>query len=701
MRTNVAPSSIAISKSSLMPIERSLKLPPTAPARRASSRKLRRRRKKGRASSGLSENGGTAINPLSSKLGSLPTCSQSGRASPGAAPVLDSSPPRLTSMKTWRLLPDSAARRSSRSASLRSSTDWTASKSSTARRALFDCRCPIRCHWTLRSALIALSSLILAAASWMRLSPSVRTPASMASRMRAAGTVLLTATSVISEACRPARSHAAAIRRLISSSRALKSLFFLSFRFDVARISTASGQPPRLFFVLRFDVALTVLNNEQLRIDLIAPFDLDLDLATLALPPGVGRRVTQAVFVAHQRLDRLQRAGDFARESDRDVFAAGRIGEGLQRVFSLQKGHPVERDAADVSSAPRIVILVVLLHEQLARAEHVDRHPGILDDLSRLVEIDLAECVEAGSDEEDRRARVDFVKPGVVRLVVLVGVLAVFQNHRVSLAAAQDELQGVEHVAFGESRVVADEQTDRLHEFALVVGEIDQRSGADVVSDDRDEIFRLYKPVDEFISWAKDFDAPGFEKPARAGAEDVNQLAVFQQQHHRHRGFGRGEVFDLLFYAVFINLEMFLLQSLDDAAGLFVVDDRFDVDHVSAYGDCGRRDRFIDLRFRLLRVVGIAAGVGILLLFVGRLAPGLRERSVGCEEALGYGRGCERHGDGEREFQFPTPIRIGLFVHGGTSIFRVSIFAPSDQQAAIVGLSIQLILGDRFGYDHS
>src|SRR5215813_10309962 len=168
MRTNVAPSSIATSKSSLMPIERSLKLPPAAPARRASSRKPRRRRKKGRASSGLSENGGTAINPLSSKLGSLPTCSQSGRASSGAAPVLDSSPPRLTSMKIGRRLPDSAARRSSRSASFRSSTDWTASKSSTARRALFDCRCPIRCHWTLRSALIALSSWILAAASWMR-----------------------------------------------------------------------------------------------------------------------------------------------------------------------------------------------------------------------------------------------------------------------------------------------------------------------------------------------------------------------------------------------------------------------------------------------------------------------------------------------------------------------------------------------------
>ena len=58
---------------------------------------------------------------------------------------------------------------------------------------------------------------------WTRLSPSVRTPASMASRMRAAGTVLLTATSVISEDWRPARSHAATIRRLISSSRALKS----------------------------------------------------------------------------------------------------------------------------------------------------------------------------------------------------------------------------------------------------------------------------------------------------------------------------------------------------------------------------------------------------------------------------------------------------------------------------------------------
>src|SRR5262245_14461782 len=533
----------------------------------------------------------------------------------------------------------------------------------------------------------------------------------MASRTRVAETVLLTATSVISEAWRPARSHAAAIRRLTSSSRPLKSLdsprIFFVLRFDVidqplayARV-TAS---PNLFFVLSvlsFDVALTVLNNDQLRIDLIAQIDLDRNLATFALPPGVGRRVAQAVLVPHQRLDCLQRAGDFAGEGDRDVFAAGRIGEGLQRVLSLQHGHPVEWDAADTGSAPGIVILIVLLHEQIAGAEDIYRNPGILDDLSRLVEIHLAESVEAGTDEQDSSPRVDFVKPGVVGLIVLISVLAVFQNHRVSFAAAQDELQSVVHAAFSESRVIFDEQIDRLHEPPLVISKIGQRSEAQVVGDDRYEIFRLDEAVDEFISRAKDFDAAGFEKSARAIAEIIDQLAVFQQQHHRHRGFGRGEVFDLLLYAVFINLEMLLLQSLKDAAGLFVVDDRFDVDYVGADGDRGRRESFIYLRFRLLRVVRIAAGVGILFLFVGSLAPGLRECSVGCEEAVGYDRGRERHGDGERQFQFPTPIRIGLFVHGGTSIFRVSIFAPSDQQAAIVGLSIQLILGDRFGYDHS
>src|SRR5262249_17995228 len=158
-------------------------------------------------------------------------------------------------------------------------------------------------------------------------------------------------------------------------------------------------------------------------------------------------------------------------------------------------------------------------------------------------------------------------------------------NHSVSFAAAQDKLQSVEHVTFAESRVVAGEQIDRLHELHLVIGEINQRGGADVVSDDGDEIFRLYKPVDEFIGRTKDFDAPGFEKSARALAEKIDQLAVFQQQHHRHRGFGRGEVFDLLLYAVFVNLEMLFLQTLNDAASLFVVDDRFDVDHIGADGD--------------------------------------------------------------------------------------------------------------------
>src|SRR5215475_8569964 len=106
----------------------------------------------------------------------------------------------------------------------------------------------------------------------------------MASRMRVAGTVLLTATSVISEVRRPARSHAAAIRRLIDSSRALN-------------LCSLASSP--LFFVLGLDVALTMLNNDQLRIDLIAQVDLDLDHAAFPLTPGVGRRVAQAVFVPH------------------------------------------------------------------------------------------------------------------------------------------------------------------------------------------------------------------------------------------------------------------------------------------------------------------------------------------------------------------------------------------------------------------
>src|SRR5262249_30160101 len=121
--------------------------------------------------------------------------------------------------------------------------------------------------------------------------------------------------------------------------------------------------PPGLFFLFALDVTLTVLNDDQLRIDLIAQVDLDLNFAAFALFSGVGRRVTQAVFIPHQRLDCLQRSGNFAGEGDRDVFAASRIAEGLQRVLSLQRGPPVEWNAGDLACSSRIQILIVLLHE--------------------------------------------------------------------------------------------------------------------------------------------------------------------------------------------------------------------------------------------------------------------------------------------------------------------------------------------------
>ena len=110
--------------------------------------------------------------------------------------------------------PDSEACRSSRINSRSLSTDWTQSKSESARFDLLLCRCPTRCH-----SAAAPSASIFGSASCTRFSPTQHTPAAIASAMRSGDTVFDTAISVISSGDRPARAAASAIRPRTSAKR--------------------------------------------------------------------------------------------------------------------------------------------------------------------------------------------------------------------------------------------------------------------------------------------------------------------------------------------------------------------------------------------------------------------------------------------------------------------------------------------------
>src|SRR2546426_8361084 len=226
-RTMVAPSSTAISKSPLIPIDRS-----DSPCRSAS---LRSERNHPRASSARSTAGGMAIRPRSrSPPRAASACTAVSTASGGQPPLVGSAP-MLTCTRASTGRPRARARRSSSRARSIRSTECTTSNSSRASRTLFVWRWPTRCHGTGRPI-----SAILPRASCTRFSPSAGSPAASAARMRPTSTVLDTPTSSTSSARRPARSAARAMRsrtrsRLVRMSCCISSTGDSSTRFCYPR----------------------------------------------------------------------------------------------------------------------------------------------------------------------------------------------------------------------------------------------------------------------------------------------------------------------------------------------------------------------------------------------------------------------------------------------------------------------------------
>src|SRR6266436_26123 len=194
-RTMVAPSSIATSKSPLIPMEQC-----SSPA---ASRSSRSRLKNIRDASALSVAGGMHMSPRTSRFRQPVMASSSGFSSAGCTPPFCGSRPIFTCTSTLTLRSAWCARRSSSRASSSRSTEWIQSKSWTASLALLVWSEPIRCQGTGRTRTATLSF-----ASCTRFSPSAFTPASVARLIRSISTVLETAITNTSSGLREDRRQA-------------------------------------------------------------------------------------------------------------------------------------------------------------------------------------------------------------------------------------------------------------------------------------------------------------------------------------------------------------------------------------------------------------------------------------------------------------------------------------------------------------
>ena len=135
--TIVAPSSMATSKSFVMPIERCVMLTPGMTRSSISSLSARSRRKHGRTSSGSRTRAPTVMSPITRSPGRPAICATAPAASSGGSPFFVPSPEVFTSTRTFASTPAASARAETSRASLTLSTDWMRSKSESASRTLF------------------------------------------------------------------------------------------------------------------------------------------------------------------------------------------------------------------------------------------------------------------------------------------------------------------------------------------------------------------------------------------------------------------------------------------------------------------------------------------------------------------------------------------------------------------------------------
>src|SRR6185295_11633490 len=109
----------------------------------------------------------------------------------------------------------------------------------------------------------------------------------------------------------------------------------------------------------------------------------------------------QAVLAAQERINVPQNVRQFAGEGNGEISAAGLFGKCAKRILRLKKSHSSRHAGERVGRRQKGLIL---FKEELAGADYVDWNTGILRNLARVSVSDLAEGVDARSDEYDRPA---------------------------------------------------------------------------------------------------------------------------------------------------------------------------------------------------------------------------------------------------------------------------------------------------------
>ena len=174
------------------------------PVRRAISRNS------AKCGDGSSSAGGTHISPTIGRSSRSRQSRTKASAASGMTPDFCGSSPVLTSIRHGSRRPVRSISRAKAIARRGRSTVSITSNKATASLTLLVCNGPIRCR--ARSGNDRRSAGYFASASCTRFSPNSRWPAASASRIAAAGWVLLTATSAVLPGGRPAPRAAASTR---------------------------------------------------------------------------------------------------------------------------------------------------------------------------------------------------------------------------------------------------------------------------------------------------------------------------------------------------------------------------------------------------------------------------------------------------------------------------------------------------------
>jgi hypothetical protein len=261
--------------------------------------------------------------------------------------------------------------------------------------------------------------------------------------------------------------------------------------------------------------------------------DLDLAIATVVLV--VGGAVGEDVLVADGVVDLGEDVGERALEHWVKAHAAGHCGEGVELILGLEVVHIGDGCAHAATSA------AVHLVKESAGADGKDGDVlGGFDLGENLVEGEFREGVATGGDEDD--------------------VLAAFN----SAAAIEGLVEGVEEVGLGPGG--DDEGLEGLGDGVLVVGEVGEDVGMEVVCHDRDEVIGTQR-TEEIVGGVLHI----VDEVVAVGGE-------LEQHDGGDGGLGDADAGDGLGDAVFEDQEIVGFEAGDELVGLVEDDVGVDVD---------------------------------------------------------------------------------------------------------------------------